>query len=126
MTSKAIRRRAGETVVGVTLIAGHSRMHAEQRKARAAVIKTAEVAGTGCLPSRNCAAVALLASHRETGQLVIRIRRGFIILPVAGAALQRHIDESAFALCGVTIIAADMLVPPEQWKTRGLMHDRHL
>jgi hypothetical protein len=125
MAGKAIRRRTCETIVDMALVASHRRVNAEQGKTRTAVIKGADIAQTNGLPSGNRAAVALLTAHRKTGQLVIRIRRGFIILAMANPALQRHVDEFALALRSMAIITADMLVPPEQWKTRGLMYDRH-
>jgi hypothetical protein len=125
MAGKAIRRRTGETIVDMTLIAIHRRVNAEQGKTRATVIKGAEISQTNGLPSGNRAAVALLTAHRKAGHFVIRIGRGFVILAMAGPALQRHVDEFAVALRGMAIIAADVLVPPEQRKACGLMHHRH-
>lgn len=87
MARKAIRRRAGKTIVGVTLVAGGRGMRAEQWKSRAAVIKTGEITPTGKLPSGNRAAMTLLTPQRKTRELMIRIRRGLVILAMANPAL---------------------------------------
>ena len=126
MAGEAIRRRAGKAIVRVALVAVGRGMRAEQWKARAAVIETAEIARTGNLPSGNRAAVAYFAAQRKTGELVIRVRGCFILLAMANPALQRHIDESAFALRSVAIVAAGVLMPAQQRKTGRLMQDRHL
>lgn len=125
MAGKTIRRRAGKTIVRVTLVAGGRRVRAEQRKTRAAVIETAEIARAGNLPTGDRAAVAYFAAQRKTGELVIRIGGGFVILSMANPALQRHIDKPAFALRSVAIVATNVLVPAQQRETSRLMHHRH-
>ncbi len=100
-------------------------MRSDQRKSRAIMIETAEIARAGELPSGNRAAVALLTPQRKTRELVIRIGRGLVILAMANPALQRHVDEFAFARRGVAIVTADVLVPAPQRETGRLMYDRH-
>jgi hypothetical protein len=109
MARKTIHRRSRETIVHMTLIARHGRMHTEQWETRAAVIELAE---SRHLPAGNRAAVTLLTIRRKTRLLMIRIRRGRIILLMTSAALQRQIDELRRPLPGVTIIAAHVLVQP--------------
>lgn len=43
---------------------------------------------------------------------------------MAGAAIQRQIDELAFICDAMAIVAADVLMPAPQRKTRGLMRER--
>ncbi len=117
MAGEAIRRRAGKAIVCVALVAGGRGVSAEQWKSRAAVIETAEIARAGNLPSGNRAAVAYFAAQRKTGELMIRIGRGLVILAMANPALQRHVDESALALRSVAIVAADVLMPTQQRET---------
>lgn len=62
MTREAIGRRAGETIVEVTLIASGRRVRAKQRKTCFIVIKTL-AAQTRGLPAGDRAAVALLAAQ---------------------------------------------------------------
>ena len=63
MAGETIHRRAGKAVVSMALVTGGRGMRAEQWKARAAVIETAEIARAGNLPSGNRAAVAYFAAH---------------------------------------------------------------
>lgn len=109
----------------MALVAGGRGVRAEQREARAAVIETAEIARAGNLPSRDRTAMAYFAAPRKTGELVIRIGRGLVILAVANPALQRHINESALTLRSVAIVAAHVLMPALQRETRCLMNDGH-
>lgn len=125
MARKAFSRGAGETIVHVTLIASDCRMRTEQRKTCFAVIETL-AAETCDLPTGNRAVVALLAAHGKTGLAMIRIGGGVEIFLMAGAALQRQIDELRCALLRVAVITADMLMQPEQRKARSLMHRRNL
>ena len=86
------------------------------------MIELTEISEPRHLPAGNRAAVALLAIRRKARLLMIRIRRGRIILLMTRAALQRQINELRGSLPGVTIIAAHVLVQPQQRKARGLMH----
>jgi hypothetical protein len=116
MARKTIPRRAPKYTVAMTTITANRGVCTHQRKA-------CRVFKPGINPCSNRAAVTGFTAHRKTGQLVIRIGCCFIILAMADAALQRHIDKLAFALHCVTIIAADVLVPAEQRKPRGLMNN---
>lgn len=125
MTRETIRRRAGETIVHVALIASNRRMRPEQRKACFVVIEPL-AAETRDLPAGDRAVVALFAAHGKSGLTMVGIGSGVKIFLMAGAALQRQIDELRRALLRVAMITADVLMQPEQRKTRGLMHRRNL
>lgn len=126
MAGEAIGWCAGKAAIHMALIAICCRVRAQQGKARATMIKAAEIAEAGGLPPDYRAAVALFAAHGKTGELVIRIRRGFVILLMANAALQRHIDEFAFARGSVAIITTNVLMPAQQGEARFLMHEINL
>lgn len=125
MTRETVGWRAGETIVHMALIAGSRRMRPEQRKACFAVIETL-AAKPGDLPAGDRAAVALLAAHGKPGLAMVRIGGGVEIFLMAGAALQRQIDELRRALLHMTIITADVLMQPKQRESRSLMHRRNL
>lgn len=80
------------------------------------MIELPEISESRHLPAGNRAAVALLTIRRKARLLMIRIRRGRIILLMARATLQRQINKLCRPLSGMTIIAAHMLMQPHQRK----------
>ncbi len=86
MAGEAIRRRAGEAIIHVTLRARRRRVRAEQRKARFVVIENRGLPGAGRVAAR--------AGLRKIRRDVIRIRRVLKITLVAREAIRWRAREA--------------------------------
>ena len=70
-------------------------------------------------PLRLSYGVTLLTVERESGLLVVRIGRRFILLKMASAAVYRQIDILAVGVAG---LAVQITVQADQRKARRFVH----
>lgn len=113
MAGEAVRRRAGKTIVHVTMITRNREMRAGEWKLRAVVIEVCRPPGVN--------RVARQAIAGKVAGNVVRVGRLLKIRLMAGETIFRRASE---AIVDVALAARHRNVRALQWKSRGVVIER--